>query len=228
MLTAVVKKTKQEKQKIVDSIKENISKITALKKEKSEITQKHDLKGNPERLRKEIDALETKMETEVQSFDNEQKMMKKIKILLNKFVEFEVVKEVIGKINDVSKIIDELKSKEKELKKTIRKNARESQKEHEKMLELSKKVDELKITEKENYAKFMEEKKTYTETNKKLKDLMKGYGNLRQEAEVVSTKKKIEKEEKIKTSIAEKKSKVDEKIKKGEKLTTEDLLAFQG
>lgn len=63
--------------------------------------------------------------------------------------------------------------------------------------------------------------------NKKLNDILPELSILRKEVNDINKKKKQDKETIEKLTIEEKKSKVQEKIKKGEKLTTEDLLIFQ-
>jgi len=222
-LTATVKESKAKKEKIVNEIKKKISEITTIKKDKLA----GGTKGNPVHLKRQIEDMETKIETEALSFDKEQKLMKKINELKNKFGEYGEVAKVLNSINAMSKEIDELKKKEKEFKKIVRKNARESQNEHEKMIELSKKVDELKVVESENYNKFIVQKKEFSVINRKLKDMLSTFSKLKEGLDDIRIKKKKEKVEKDKLTIEDKKSKVNEKLKKGEKLTTEDLLIFQ-
>ncbi len=226
-LTAQVKELKAEKGRIVIEIKENIAESKKLKNEKLDFFKKHNIKGDPVMIKRQIESIETKIETEVISFDQEQKLMKKIKDLRAKAAQFGDVNRIIDRMNEISGRIDELKTREKELKKSIRKTAKDSQKEHEMMLELSKKIDELRQKEKGEYDKFAACKKQFTETSEKLKVLLPELGELKGTVNNIKIKKKKDKELKEKLSLDEKRNRVDEKIKKGEKLTTEDLLVFQ-
>jgi len=226
-LTKLVRETKKEKDKVVKNVKAQISKITGLKQQKYEIAKKQNLKGDPMRIKKQIEALETQVETEAISFDKEQKIMKKIRELRNKFSEYSEIEKVFVEINALSKEIDGLKTSEKELKKTVRKNARDSQKQHEKMLVLSDKVDKLKVMEKAEFHKFTMFKTVFTETNMALKELLGEFGKIKDGVHEAKQKKRRDREEKDKNMIEQRKREVQDKIKKGEKLTTEDLLIFQ-
>ncbi len=225
--TAEVRKQKNEKGKVIAEIKAEIDKIIKLKKERQDISKKFNIRGDPVRLKKQIEDLEYKIETEAVSFEKEQKLMKTINDLKSKFSEFSEVGSVVDDINKTSSNIDSLKKKEKEFKKNIRKGARESQKRHEKMLELSKVVDELKTKEKEHYEKFSGLKAEFANANKRLKEMLSEMGGIKDNVEKFRTKRKEEQKAKKEMTIKEKKDLVNEKIKKGEKLTTEDLLVFQ-
>jgi len=226
-LTKMVRETKKEKDKVVKNVKNKISKITGLKKQKNEIARKYNLKGDPMRLKRQIQGLETKVETEAISFDKEQKIMKTIRELRSKFSEFSEIEKVWEEINSLSKEIDSLKVNEKELKKSVKKNARESQRQHEKMLVLSEQVDELKVKEKIEFEKFSHFKLVFTETNRALKELLGEFGRIQDNVQEVKKRKRKERAERDKITIEERKNEVQEKIKKGEKLTTEDILVFQ-
>jgi len=227
-LTAVVRKNKADKEVIVADIKSLISKIGYLRKMKNDAAKKHNIRGDPMRIKKQIESLELKVETEVQSFDKEQALMKKIRDLRSKFGDFSDMGAILEDMNELSSEIDDLKSNEKEFKKNVRKNARESQKKHEKMLELSKQVDELKVQEKHLYTQFLEHKKEFTQINNNLKALLSEFGKIKDGVDGVKEQKKRERVQRDKDTIEDKRSRVNEKIKRGEKLTTEDLLVFQG
>jgi len=226
-LTAKVKESKQNKGKIILDIKKKIEEAKFFAQQKSDFFRKHKIKGDPLRLKRQIQSIETKIETEVMSFQQEQKLMKKIKDLRHKYGEFGELNKIVDSMNDISSEIDNLKVKERDLKKEIRKNARDSQKEHEQILETSKSIDELKVKEKEQYEKFTAAKREFSRANKRLKELLPELGELRSTVTEMTVKKKRDRELKEKQTLDQKRSRVDEKIKKGEKLTTEDLLVFQ-
>jgi uncharacterized coiled-coil DUF342 family protein len=225
--TAKVREIKAKKESVVTEIKSLIGDAGSLRQQKQDVAKKHDLKGDPIRLKKEIDRIETRVETEVFSFETEQKLMKKIKELKSLYSQFSEFNAVSDKMRTISNRIDELKNHEKEYKKEIRHFAKDSQTEHEKMLEQSKHVDDLKTTEKEAYDKFLEFKNQFAATNAKLKELLTEIGEIGDSVKEIKEQKRHDKELKERLTLEEKKNLVTEKIKRGAKLTTEDLLVYQ-
>ncbi len=171
--------------------------------------------------------MERKIETEVLSFDREQKMMKTINDLKSRFKEYDKIASVLERAGQLSREIDELKAKEKEQKKEIRKLARQSQRDHEAMMELSAQVDALRVKEKEAFERFVQKKKEYNDLSRKNKDIAGELEPLKEGVQHVKEKRKRQKEEKEKKTLEDKKTLVQDKIRRGEKLTTEDFLVFQ-
>jgi uncharacterized coiled-coil DUF342 family protein len=225
--TAKVRSIKVKKEAVVTDIKARITEITALRQQKFDVAKKHDLKGDPIRIKHEIDRIETRIETDVFSFETEQKLMKKLKELKSQYSQFSEFTVVAEKMRDISRAIDELKNQEKEHKRDIRRYAKDSQTEHEKMLDLSKKIDELKVKEKESYDRFLEQKNQFSIANTKLKELLGEAGELGDSVKEIKEQKRHDKEMKERLTLEEKKNLVTEKIKTGKKLTTEDLLVYQ-
>ena len=225
--TSDVKILKEDKIRIISMIKSLIEKLKSLQAKKKEYLKKHNIKSDPTNVKKQIQALETKIETEVMSFDKEQKLMKKIKELRSEANRFGEITKIQEEIDHYASFLDDLKIAEKDVKKDIRVKAKESQKEHEQILEMSKKIDELKKEEEETKEKFASAKQRFNDINKQIKDKLSDIGKLRGVEAEERTKKKKERKEKEKKTIAEKKKAVSKKMERGEKLTTEDLLLFQ-
>lgn len=225
--TSTVGEDKKKRLELNKEIKENIEKIKELNKQKVEIQGKNNITSNPIKIKKEIEALEMKIETEPMSFNNEKKLMKRLNSLKKEYKGVAVVSDVLKDISILSKKIDDLKKKANSIHKQIQIKANASQESHEDMLSISKRIDELRIKEKELNDKFLEKKKEYNEIN----SILKGKLNIINEhADVLKEKKKKsqEKQKKEKEKELNKKSvEVEEKIKKKEKLTTEDLLMWQ-
>jgi len=105
--------------------------------------------------------------------------------------------------------------------------AKESQALHESVISESKNVDSLKAKEEEAFSRFINYKKTFNEKNELLKEKLGKMSEVRVEI----NKFQLEEDEKRKLKeamlIKDKEQELEEKIRKGSKLTTDDFLAFQ-
>ena len=220
---SLTKKVKEDKEKRSSSnkrIKDSISEIKKLNEEKSSLTKKRSVNISPSKIKSEMDRLEVKLETEAMSFEKEQGIVKKIKILKKKFDEAKVLNDVSEKNNNLHREIGNFKKESEALHQTIQKTAKESQSAHEGLIANSKEIDELKLKEREAFSKFFEFKKNFAEINNALKDKLKDFSVINSEIDKI----RHEKEEKI---IRDKEEFIQEKIRKRQKLTNEDLLIFQ-
>lgn len=227
-LTQKVKEDKEERKKVNDDALAKISQIQAFNKEKEEIVKKFKIKDDPSILKEEISRLEFKIETEVMSFDKEKETMKRIKSLKKKYKESEKISGVWNNIHKLSKEINELKKKAEEAHNRVQNRAKESQKLHEEILESSKEIDELKEKEEKAFEKFIEFKTKFNEINNQLKEKLPEISKLREEADKLRQDFVKERKTKEELIIKTKEEEVQEKIRRGEKLTTEDILVFQG
>ena len=157
-LTKKVKQVKVGRSEYNKEIKQKIEEIKVLNKKKQEIQKKHNIKGDPSYIKKEIEKLESKIETEVMSFDKEKQLMKAIKDLRKKYNEAKVISDVFDKIHKVEKELDRLKEESNKKHKEVQKNAQNSQQKHEELIETSHEINELKGKEEEAYKKFFETK----------------------------------------------------------------------
>ena len=96
------------------------------------------------------------------------------------------------------------------------------------MLSLSKKISELRKKEREIFGQFSELKKEFLETNSMLKQKLLEANEVSKHEKEEHEKEDAEMKERQEKMLAEKEMEITEKIKSGKKLTTEDLLAFQG
>ena len=222
-----VKNLKKQRDIFNRDINKKIQEIKQLRSEKDSIAKKKKIKESPKLLKDKIEKLELSIEIEGMSFDQEQKVMKNIKDIKKQYEEMGEFAKVFDKINILSKEIDKLKKEAKKLHGNIQTEAAESQKEHESLIEKSKEVDALKKGEEEAYKKFFEFKQKFVETNSVLKEKLAKINEINKK---LDTNKKEQKKEKKKIEtkkLMDKSEEVEDKIKKGKKLTTEDLLVFQ-
>ncbi|MBS3097910.1 hypothetical protein J4209_03905 [Candidatus Woesearchaeota archaeon] len=227
LLTKQVKEDKEKRQKLNEEIKKSISEIKKLNEEKEEVIKKHKIKEDPSIIRAEIEKLEGRIETDIMPFEKEKELMKRIKELKGAYGRSKEISSIWEKGHALSKNIDNLRKEAEEAHIRIQNRAKESQSKHEEMLEISKKIDDLREKEEKDFQKFIGLKRKFNEINEKLKEKLLEMGKLKEEVDKhkTETKKKMkEEEDKI---LKDKEEFVQEKIKKGEKLTTEDILVFQ-
>ena len=226
-LTKKVKEGKQERDKLNQEIKDKISKLKDLKNEKESILKKYNITEDSSRIKGVIEKLELSIETDAMSFENEKKVMKKIKGLKKKFNEAKVISDISDNFRKRSNDVDESKKKSNEVHLRIQNRAKESQILHEGIIASSKEIDNMKVEEENAFEKFIEFKKKFTEVNNALKEKLTKMNELRKSFASLKVKKGEEKRLKDEFFIKSKEAEVEEKIKRREKLTTEDLLVFQ-
>ncbi|MEK6960673.1 MAG: hypothetical protein AABX47_05845 [Nanoarchaeota archaeon] len=228
LLTDSVKAQKEDRAKLSKEIRDKIDVIKALKEKLPKQAPSPAFKGpreSPGRLRAQIEELNRKIETEAPSFEKEQKFMKMIKELKRQLDETEKRDEGSSEVRALSKEIDALKAKADSAHDEVQEKAKQSQALHEQILVWSKEVDELKKQEESLQSQFLTSKKEHDDLAVKLGEMRVERehkardGQQRQEAQEQARQKK---------RLSQRIEEVQEKIKKGEKLTTEDLIILQG
>ena len=168
------------------------------------------------------------------AFDAEKKLMKRIKSL-EKAYQGEV-KELLDKIDEVSKRIDEEKAKADEYHKKVIEASKSSR--FEGFLSLSKEIVELKKIQKLAFEEFVKFKKSFQSISETLRDRLmqatrvkelfdKKQKEKRKAHEEMKRRENDASDAKARAFMERKQRIAAEKLKKGEKLTTEDLLALQ-
>ncbi len=227
-LTNTVKVDKDKRQKLHDVIVTKVEEIKKLNSEKDATIKKGKPLASVHALTEQIEKLQRKIETEVMSFDKEKELMKKIKELKKQKLESAALNGTFDDSRKLSKEIDKMKKEANIVHKTIQDNAKNSQTQHETILETSKQIDVLKVEEEEAYKKFFEFKQQFTDANNKLKEKLIDLNELYQKLGKEKEEKKEERKQQRRKTLRQKEHEVNEKIRKGEKLTTDDLLVLQG
>jgi uncharacterized coiled-coil DUF342 family protein len=226
-LTLAVKLLKDQRTVLNNKLKELFTKLRSLTPttqapsvSSSHSGQKPGQKVNASFLKKQIDTLKYKVETDGMDFEAEKKMMKKIKELQKELSSIQVVQTARGEFKELSLQIDAVKKESDEIHKQIQEKATASQVEHESILTLSKEIDELRSQEKDVLNKAQAAKSAYKE--QQAKQSMVHAAKAATEVAKKQEEKKVQKE-----VLVQKAAQVEEKIKQKKKLTTEDLLVFQ-
>ena len=207
----------------IQKIKEDKAKRDALTKEVKELKPKRDALNekissrlgeiSQLKIKDTIDKLEFKIETEAISFEKEKELMKKINELRKRYGNARILNDMAKESNAIHKLMQE--------------RARESQMLHEAILAISADVDAAKAEEEQAFGKFSELKAKFSQENAKFKEKLKEMNGIRDRLETINSARKDKKRTWQESFLKTKEEEVNEKIRKGEKLTTEDLLVFQ-
>jgi len=167
-------------------------------------------------LKKQIDKLEMKVETEALSLTKEKKVMDEIRKLRKVVDENKVFLELDEKRKKLNKEIDEEKKEAERLHKKVQENALRSQRKYKEFIVLSKKINEMNKEQEKAFDNFVVFKKEFIKVSGLLDKRLK-------KLKIVEKKE----DKKISRNLKNKIETVEEKLKKGGKLTTEDLIILQ-
>lgn len=226
-LTSQVKDSKLRRLELHATLQKKIDEFKKLQAEKHALITKLQIRFDPMRIQREIDELEFKIETEAPPFKVEQQMMMKIRQRKRMLEQTKEVNVIFEKVRVLGKEIDKLRKKADEAHHKIQSKAGKSQEHHQELIESSNELKKLHKQEEEAFKKFFDAKKLWSSAteavNAKIAELTGLRKTLNEEANLDRQKSVAAAVQ----TITEKKKDVEEKIKKRQKLTTEDLLAFQ-
>lgn len=218
-LTDEVKKLKEARNRLNEEAKEKGQELKGIEEKKHKAGKDLE-RGNPEEIISEIEKLESKVETEVMPFTQEQQIRKKIKDLKAKRDKLSQLGLIWKDIKTTSNDFFSTRKKAMSSHKEVQEKAQLSQDKHEAM---NKVYDELK--------RLREEEKPLAEEHKKMKEEY-----IKVKNEISDKQKKIEElsgafkdrtHQKFSDRIKAKTEEVEEKLKKRKKLSTEDILVLQ-
>ncbi|MBI3031917.1 hypothetical protein HYY69_00440 [Candidatus Woesearchaeota archaeon] len=226
--TQLVKDKKVKRDELHDAVKKKLDELKELEKQRGEVLKKKNITEHPSEIKRKIKALEYRIETSGMSFAKEQESMKQINSLKKRYQETAVASELNQKIATLEKEVRQLKQEANLSHHVVQSTAQESQKKHEELVGSSKEVEALRTKEKELYDAFSKLKHDFNEKNHELKEKLKQLNELYAQLDMDKEFKKHEKQKHDEATLEERRKQVDEKLKKGMKLTTKDIIAFQG
>ena len=223
-INAQVKELKEKRDKQNSVTKEKINKFKGLK----EKTNPKDKKRSADEIKSEIERAEKKIETEALKFSDEKKLMKMIAKLKQEYEKTKNESVAFDTATKVGSEIEESKKTAEEIHKQVQELAEQSKKKHDSYLEISKKIKEINAEQETAFNNFLKFKEEFNDLSKKADEKLGELNGVKSKLDEFKSDDKKEKDE-IKKKILEKKAgDVEEKLKKGEKITTEDLIRFQG
>ena len=222
-----VKVLKDEKNTFSGQIGKLISEVKELKQKYQDECNKHGITDSPGFMKKKIDKVEFALETSAIGFEQEKRLNKELKKMKKVYAQMSEVGKIWGIISKREKEISALKNKKFGTLDKLKEDNTQKYGLNENFISNSQEIMDLKKVESGHHDKFIKLKEEFKEKNEGLKELLKKKDELMDTLDdnnVVIKDIAKKAEEKI---IKEKSAEVKEKIKKKEKLTTEDLLIFQ-
>jgi len=226
-LTSEVRELKPKRDSINKEIASKLKEFDGLKKEKTALAKSLGIKETPSRIKSQIEKLEFRIETDTVSFEREKELMKKIKELRKDYDKASIIEESNKKIRDASDSASRMRREANDIHKFIQEKAKQSQALHDEILKISAEIDRMKADENDAFKKFSEYKKQFTEINSQLKEKLRGMNNVKWQLDRIDFDRRERKRQHEESILKLKEEIINEKIKKGQKLTTEDLLVFQ-
>lgn len=221
-LTAQVRQHKQEREHAESELKVKMGTVKELQQ-----IPVQEQRMSPGRIRQEIEKIEYKIETEVMSFDKEQKLMKRIKELQKKLEEALKANDAYHKMRTARDEAREVRKKGEEEHHLVQQQAAESQKKHENLILLLKEVDGLRVQDKETEEEIQRVKVDFNKVKSELEQALLKLNESGKKVDELKHEASEKKKRQVEEELEQKMKSVEEKLKRGEKLTTQDLLAWQ-
>ncbi|HYD02718.1 MAG TPA: hypothetical protein VEC16_00305 [Alphaproteobacteria bacterium] len=225
-LTEAVKNNKHSREELEAKIKTLESEVSKLKEEKQAILQKIGVE-DPMELKKNIKKLEFKIETEGLTFEKEKELMKVVAKMKKQYESSKSAGDISQKLSSKFRELKELRDILHMTSKIVQVSAKESQKHHVDMVESSKEIDELKKKEDTFESEGQKYKEEIAAINEELNKRNARMDEIRKVLNENNVKLKEDQERSNHEILKQKDQEVQEKIKTGKKLTTEDLLILQ-
>ncbi len=218
--TQQVKTLKEERNQLNLAVKEKSVSKKEVDQKKKEMLEKVDLGNSPMRIKAQIHKLEEKIETEIIPFSQEEKIRKIIKGLKLQYNQVKGLDEVWKAVNTTGADFAEARRKAEQSHRKVQELAEQSQEKHQEINKIYGELKELRKNERPLAEKYLDLKAQCQQLKKSLDDLFQRVNEL-------SKLFKNEDQKSRKQILREKTSEVVEKIRKRQKLSTEDILAFQ-
>lgn len=218
---------KSEKNLVIEKISQLISDVKKLKQQYNGACVKHGITKPPSFIKKKVQKLEYALETSAIGFEQEKKLNKEIKKLKKLYAKVDDVNKFWVDISKKEKQISQLKNKKSGTLNKIKSDSSQKYNLNEDFIANSQEIMDMRKTEAEYFDNFTELKDQFKQKNDELKDLLKEKGQLEKTLQQNNVEMKDFAKKTEAAIIKEKSAEVKEKIKKKEKLTTEDLLVFQ-
>jgi len=219
-LTDEVKGLKQRRNELNTEVKERASVKKEAEDKKKQLLDSVGFKGDPAKIKLEINKLEERLETEVMPFPREESLRKKVKELQAVYKKLEQLGTAWKEVNTVTANFSQKRREAEDSHQQVQKKADESQSKHEEMNTIYAKVKEIRAQQQPLAEQYLAAKVKYEQSRKELDELVKRVNEL---AQILDEQE----EENFKVKARRKTAEIKEKMRSGKKLSTEDILAFQ-
>lgn len=225
-LTSIVKNTKLSREELEKKYGELDAEIKTLKDEKRKVLDKIGVE-DPIMLKKNIKKLEYKIETDAMSFEKEKELMKTLSKMRKQLEKASEITVIDKKLDGFFREFRDVKAQLEMHTKIVQNSAKESQKQHVEMVENSKDIDGLKEKESTLDEQIGKIKAEMAEINGQIDNKVEVLNGIKTKLSENNIQLKEDVEKSKQEILKQKDSQVQEKLKTGKKLTTEDLLILQ-
>jgi len=222
-----VNELKSKKNVVSDKIVKLISEVKELKKKYADECSKKGITEKPYQIKSAIKKLEYTLETSALGFEQEKKLMRQIKKLKKTLAQMSEANKIWEVISKKEKEIDLLKNKKHGTLNKLKEDSTQKYDVSESFISNSQEIMGLRKEESTYYDNFLQAKQEFKVKSDELKDLLSKKDEISSKLKENNIEMKDEVVKAEKELIKEKSAEVDQKLKKREKLTTEDLLIFQ-
>ncbi|HZX12391.1 MAG TPA: hypothetical protein VFE88_02955 [Candidatus Nanoarchaeia archaeon] len=223
--STTIRELKDQRKKYNSEVKDLIKKIKKLHKEKEKAFEQYNIRIEPSKLLEKINILEKKVEIEI-SFDKEKKLMEEIKKLKKSYEESTEAFKLLEQTKALDKEIKASRKKANDFHQQIQTITRDNN--YAKFFQLTQDLDTLKKTQEEAFQTFIKHKNEYLQAQQELRPKLETLTIIKQSLDKDKELSRACHALKQKELIKNKAQRVEEKIKTKKKLTTEDLLIYQG
>lgn len=226
-LTAEVRERKLVRTAASRDIQQRMGEVRKLSEERNQLLAKHKVRGNPEALRAEINALEYRIETAGLPFSKEQELMKVIKEKKKLLAQFAEVGKVLARVKEIDAELSNLRARAEGAHREVQEKASASQHEHEVLVKDAQQLRQLRAERKALSEECTKLKAQFASGNAEFTVLLAALQELGAAIEEDRRKQHAEHAQQQKLSLAERSKLIEAKLKGGGKLTTADLLVLQ-
>ena len=217
---------RNEKELLNKGIRELIIKIKEINEKRKKFRENKNLPRNPNTLKSTLERLESRIETEAVSYEEEKKLMKKINQLKKEYNSLKGFFELNDEYNKISAEIDSKKARLEKIRHKFKDDLIKGSN-YDDFMNKSKNILETKKEISDVNEEYMKLKADYLKTSLFLKEKLMQLSTIINDLDFVDKKILEDTESKKKYMINKKALIVEEKIKNGQKLSTEDLITFQ-
>ncbi|MBI2139674.1 hypothetical protein HYU14_02020 [Candidatus Woesearchaeota archaeon] len=226
-VNAAIQDEKRQRNSLHSDVKQDATQLQGLNEQKAGVAKGIPPNASPARLKAMMERIETTIETEVLAFEKEKQLMKKIKQLKAQYKDAEELSGVSSEIREKSRGLQEKRREANSIHRQIQGQAKESQLLHEQVITLSKAIDAAEAEEEAALHAFVVKKQAFQEIGKKLREKLLELRELGQVADKAAEERKHERDSQEIAFLKSREATVEEKIKKRQKLTVDDILLYQ-
>ena len=220
VFTAKVREEKSKRSELGSQIKEKIGVVKSFSKDAHSV-------GSLNYLKHSMNVINAKIETEVMPFEKEKALMKQLHKFEKEYAEAKKAADLLKQKQASSSELKTLKKSADDVHSVIQENAKLSQEKHEVAVSASKKINDIK-QKLDDLNKVLEEKdKVLLDVDLKLEPLLKELGELSGKVRKTADEVYHRRQDSMKKTLKDMRDAIEAKLKRGEKLTTEDFLVMQ-